>query len=310
MSFKNTLDYPNSQSCKTLPVDDINKCFYDESQDSSDELPMKRQKRKKDSVSDICGNGHQDKKQKENQQIWENDLLNKMNKIHEDKKDHLKKKKSDRHQKTRDDDDDDGGVIRSKKSEEIFQKSKPDSMEKLKRFSDHRNLGLEKECEKKFKSSKKSSDKSSKISDNVKDGRSSGVSHAQNRKKKKSDPDKDVGIRCKDAKNTGNSAAKNKVVKVKQKDSECNSDPEEPTMSFESYLSYDLNSSKRKERSGTKKRLRIVKTVVKEESAKDPEVKAVKSPIMSINIISPKKVYLILLTRVWLMVKTKKCTVD
>ncbi|XP_030012759.1 elongin A, like [Sphaeramia orbicularis] len=288
VSFKDKLDNQNSPSNKTLAADDIsNHCLHDESQDTSDEFPMKRQKRKKDSVSDICENGQQDKNQKENQQIWENDLLNKTNKIHEDKRDHLKKKKSDRHQKTRDDDDDD--VIRSKKSEEIFQKSKPNTMEKLKRFSDHGNFGPEKELDKKLKSSKQSGDKSSKISENVKDGRSSGISQAQNRKRKKSDAEKDVGIKFKESENTGNSATKNKEAKIKQKDRESHSDPEEPTMSFESYLSYDLNSLKRKEGSGTKKRLRIVKTVVKGESAKDPEVKPVKSQIMSVNVISPKK---------------------
>uniref|UniRef100_A0A8C9ZUE8 Elongin A, like n=1 Tax=Sander lucioperca TaxID=283035 RepID=A0A8C9ZUE8_SANLU len=81
---------------------------------------------------------------------------------------------------------------------------------------------------------------------------------------------------------------KNKKAKIKHKDKRdgAQRSPEEPSLSFESYLNYDVNVFKRKERSGAKKPPKTIKTV-KEEVTKYPGMKPFTSPVMSINVTSP-----------------------
>uniref|UniRef100_A0A669F9M4 Elongin A, like n=1 Tax=Oreochromis niloticus TaxID=8128 RepID=A0A669F9M4_ORENI len=59
----------------------------------------------------------------------------------------------------------------------------------------------------------------------------------------------------------------------KAKTNETNSDPEEPSMSFESYLNYDVTLYKRKERSGVRKLPKKPKMVPSEQQIKAPVMK-------------------------------------
>uniref|UniRef100_A0A3Q0SPF9 TFIIS N-terminal domain-containing protein n=1 Tax=Amphilophus citrinellus TaxID=61819 RepID=A0A3Q0SPF9_AMPCI len=75
--------------------------------------------------------------------------------------------------------------------------------------------------------------------------------------------------------------SKHKKAKMKE---DSNNNQEEPSMSFESYLNYDVNVYKRKERSGGKKPPRKLKAVAKEPPIKDPAMKN--------TALAPKQVYL------------------
>uniref|UniRef100_A0A668VIG2 TFIIS N-terminal domain-containing protein n=1 Tax=Oreochromis aureus TaxID=47969 RepID=A0A668VIG2_OREAU len=70
----------------------------------------------------------------------------------------------------------------------------------------------------------------------------------------------------------------------KAKTNETNSDPEQPSMSFESYLNYDVTLYKRKERSGVRKLPKKPKMVPSEQQIKDPVMKNME--------LAPKQVYL------------------
>uniref|UniRef100_A0A096M5J7 Elongin A, like n=1 Tax=Poecilia formosa TaxID=48698 RepID=A0A096M5J7_POEFO len=71
--------------------------------------------------------------------------------------------------------------------------------------------------------------------------------------------------------------SKHKKAKMGHQDAESNGDEEEPSMSFESYLNYDVNVEKKKEHSGVKKAPKMVKTASKEPKSKHPGTKPLKS---------------------------------
>ena len=206
-------------------------------------------------------------------------------------------------EKKNDQSDRESGEVVIKNSEEAHQKSRSDSREASKSSCDSGRFWSEKELNKKSKPSKESSaegkdsfplesdekrSKTFKRSD-VRDGGSSGVSRsseAQNGKRKRSGKEKHKQHK-QECDKKGH--PKHKKAKTKHKDKE--SDCEAPSMSFESYLNYDVNVFKKKERSGVKKALKNNKT-----AAEDLSMKPHKPPVKSLNVSSPKRVYL---TDIW-----------
>ncbi|XP_042289074.1 elongin A, like isoform X1 [Thunnus maccoyii] len=290
MSVKDKLDDQNCPNDGGLTTEDLNNnCLtsHCKSQETSNEPLFKMGKRKADAEKQ-CEEQKRKKSQNENQNILENDeILSKKIEIH----DHSKEKKND--------DDDRDSVLGNKNSGDTHQTFRPDSKEKLESGSDCGGFASEKESNKKSKPSKESPNdgkeyfsyestvkykkKLFKLT-NVEEDRSSGISsssEAQNRKRKKTEKEKHVGL--KESEYKAHSKPQNKKARRKHKDKE--SDIKEPSMSFESYLNYDENVSKRRERSGAKTPAKKIKTVVKE----DPGLKPVKSPVTSVNVLSPKK---------------------
>lgn len=112
-------------------------------------------------------------------------------------------------------------------------------------------------------------------------------SEPQNTQRKR-EKEKHSGLRHKDkSEYKEHSEPQNKKAKIKHRHVE--SDTGEPSMSFESYLNYDEQVPRRKERSVLRKIHQKAKTVVKEAPGKD----AVKSPETCAGVLSPKKVFLI-----------------
>lgn len=286
-----------------------NNCLtsHGKSQDSSDETLFKtgnwkvdsekqceRQKRHKDK------NENQKLSQQENKNISQNDVMKNKIEIQEDKMENSVVSRKNNDQSNRKSGD---GDTLPRNSEDTHQKSRSDSRQEFKSNSDSGKFGSEKKSNKISKESSKEGKKSVQSSkkylklDDVKDDRSPGISRSsetQNKKRKKTGKEKHV---TPESENMGHSKQKNKEDKIKSKDKK--SDPSEPSMSFESYLNYDVNIFKRKERSGVKKPSKKIKIVVKEEEATtSPGMKLFKPPVMSINVTSPKQVYLTIILKV------------
>lgn len=191
------------------------------------------------------------------------------------------------------------GEVVIKNSEDAHQKSRSDSREASKSSCDGGRFWSEKELNKKSKPSKasptegkdslpfESDEKHSKTfkRSDIRDDESSGVSRsseAQNKKRKRQGKEKHKQHK-QESDEKGH--PKHKKAKTKHKDKE--SDCEAPSMSFESYLNYDVNVFKKKERSGVKKALKNSKT-----AAEDLSMKPHKPPVTSLNVSSPKRVYL------------------
>ncbi|XP_053188608.1 elongin A, like [Scomber japonicus] len=291
MSVKDKLDDQNCPNDEGLTIEDLNNnCFtsHGKSQETSNEPLFKTGKRKADAEK-LCEEQKRKKDRNEFQNILENvEILSKKNKIQI--QDHSKERNNY-------DDNDCDSVLGNKNSVDTIQKSRPDSNEKLESSSDCGGFGSEKEPNKKSKPSKvslkdgkesfsyDSSDKYSKKSfklGHVEEDRSSGISsssEAQNRKKKKKEKEKHSSHKREESEYAGHSKPQTKKTRRTHKDKKNAS--EKTSMSFESYLNYDGNASKRRERSGAKK----IKKKVKE----DLGVKPVKSPVKSVNALSSKK---------------------
>ncbi|KAM7408853.1 hypothetical protein PAMA_002529 [Pampus argenteus] len=296
MSVKDKLD---DQNCPNggLTMEDLNNnCVtsHGKNQETPNEPLFKTRNRKADVVK-RCEEHKRRKEQNESNQENQNilktgEILSKniVMKDDDDKRGDSRAKKSD---------DDCDSVLGNKNTGEPHQKSRPDYKEKLESSSDGGGFGSEKESNKKsaqskeslkdvkepfaYKSSDKCSKKLFKLAD-VKDDRSSGISRSsesQKRKRKKKDTEKRVDPKCKESEYKRRSKPQNKKAKTKHKDKK--SDIEVPSMSFESYLNYDENVSKKRERSGAKKPHEKIKTVIKD----DPGTK----PATSVNVLSPKK---------------------
>ncbi|XP_070772690.1 elongin A, like [Enoplosus armatus] len=302
LSVKDKLDDQNCPNNGSLTMEDLNNnrlTSHDKCQNSSDEALFKTGNRKADSEKQHeeqtrhNDQNENEKNQQESQNVSQNDVLGKKNEIQEDKMDNSvvsKKKKDDQSNRKSGD-----GDSLLENSEDTHQESRSDSREDFKRFES------EKKSNKKSKTSKESSkegkesfsfecdDRYSKMFKlaNVKDDRPPEIlrsSEAQNKKREKTGKEKCSTLKYKqESENTGQSKHKHKKAKIKHKGSD--SDPPEPSMSFESYLNYDVNVFKRKERSGVKKPSKKIKTVVKEEATKHPGMKGFKS----INVTSPKQ---------------------
>ncbi|KAM4730320.1 elongin A, like [Anableps anableps] len=163
-------------------------------------------------------------------------------------------------------------------------KSKSESGEKLKGTSER-----ERESNTKSKPSKESSvknrepfsstDKHSKTLKGLKEDRPlemSRSSEARNRKRKKIDNEKHDNLK-QHADPESKKYLKHKKAKRGHQDAESNSDQDEPSMSFESYLNYDVNVHKKKEYLGVKRVPKMIKTTSKELTSKDPKTKPLQS---------------------------------
>ncbi|KAM3606537.1 uncharacterized protein V6R79_018231 [Siganus canaliculatus] len=175
----------------------------------------------------------------------------------------------------------------NKNSEATHLNSKSDSREISEHSSDNGRFVFDKESSKESKTLKEftkgerdsftidCSTKHSKTSE------SSSTSEARSSKRKKLHKEK--------SENERHSKHNNKKANGKNKNKERNSDLEGPSMSFESYLNYDVAVSKRRERSGVKKPFKKMKSAIKEATAKDADTKANKSPVISSNATSEKQ---------------------
>lgn len=191
--------------------------------------------------------------------LLQNDILMSKIEIQDDKTEKKKKKRS-------------KALLANENMNGGPQKSRSDSRVTLK--SAYRNESSASEQKSKSKSSKESSveskdffsssDKPSKKLKEAKDGRSSETStssETQRRKRKKNQQEKHDRLKYKpDSEN--NEHSKHKKAKVERKEKESKSDEEEPFLSFESYLNYDVNL-KRKDQSGVKKAPKTIKNVTK-----------------------------------------------
>lgn len=273
----------------------LNKSLF-ETENTNSEKQVKEQRRFRDH------NENQEKCPLENQKVSQN-VLKKKTVIQEDKIDPLvvstEKIKDQSNEKSGEGD----VLLRSKILEDTKQKSRSDP--KLKNNSDREGMGPAKVSDKKSNASKESLEESKEVfsfesSDkysgtllaNVKEGRLSGLpgsSKAQSRKRKKTGEEKPVAVELtQESENKRHLKHKHKKVKTKHQDKE--SEPEEPSMSFESYLNYDKNVLKRKKRCGVKKPPQKAMMEVKE-LTQDAAMKEFKFPVRP-NIISEKQVCL------------------
>ncbi|XP_072246488.1 elongin A, like [Leuresthes tenuis] len=286
-------DGQEDQSCSVDESLDLNNnCLTSHSkyQDFSDDAPPTAQGKKADLQKVVCEGQKRkieeikkyDKSQQQNHQILEKNILTNKSKIQGKTDNSVVSKK-----KTNSD-----ALFGNKDFDGIHQKSGSNSKEKLKGASERGRLESERESNTKSKPSKESSveeeqsfssrNKPSKSLKATKDDRSSGMPgslDAQNRKRKKKDEECDAEKYKPDSENKKHS--KHKKAKTKPKDVASNRGQDEPSMSFESYLNYDLNGSKRKEQTGAKKPTKKIKTAAKEQSKKDASVKPGTSPAAS-----------------------------
>ncbi|XP_023122867.2 elongin A, like [Amphiprion ocellaris] len=268
VSVKHKLEDRDSPDDESWAVEGGCLTSYSKNQDSSDEALLETGKRRADSEKERCEKRkrktdkdvNNNKGQRENQNIFEDDILIKKSKIQENKTDNSavsKRKKNCLSEKKAEDRD----SLVEDNLEDTHQKSRCDSVEK-RNVSESGRLG----SNTKSKPSKESkgpfsfecSDEScDKMLKQAKDDRSSGISRSPKAEesKKKTEQEKH-----------------GKKTKTKVKESKRHR--EEPSMSFESYLNYDVNVFKRKEQSGVKKPPKKIKMVVK-----DPDMKPVKSPV-------------------------------
>ncbi|XP_019945410.2 elongin A, like isoform X1 [Paralichthys olivaceus] len=285
-SVKDKLD---DQKCPDAgTTEDLNnncETSYSKSQDSSDEAFFKTEIRKE---KQLCE--EQKGKKKENptnseqveKHIFQSDVLEKKTESDEMEDPFASKKNDQRDRKSRDG---------NKNSKEAHLRSRSESREKLNINSDSGRFGSEKESNKKLKKESKesfsfeSSDKYSKSLKltNVGDEESSGISRSsesRKRKRKKTSKEQNAGLNHEqESENKGRSKHKNKKAKIKPKDEGGGVGREEASKSFESYLNYDMNVTKRKERCGAKKPSKKLKIKVKEEATKHPDVKPFKSSV-------------------------------
>ncbi|XP_033469801.1 elongin A, like isoform X1 [Epinephelus lanceolatus] len=292
LSVKDKLDGQNCPNNGSLTAEDSNNnCLTSKSQNCSDEALFKTGIRKAGSEKQ-CEEEKRHKHQNENQdkscQENQDDIWKKNIHIQDDQTDNSfvsKKKKSDESNRKS------GHILLgNKNSEDTHQKSSSDSKETLKGSSDSGGFVSEKGSHKKPKESFsfESCDKHSETSKlaGVRDDRSSErSSEAENKKRKKSSKEKHGTQKYKEE-SEKDGHPKNKKAKIKHTDVQ--SDSEGPSLSFESYLNYDVNVVKRKERSAVRKPPKTIKTV-KEEATKDHGVKPFRSPVRSINVTSPTK---------------------
>lgn len=321
LPVKDKLEDQKCPNNRSLTVHDLNNnCLTSQtkSQNSSGEALFKTGDRKADSEKQCEGqmrhkdqNENQEKHQKENQNLSQNDVLKKKIEIQQDEIDNSVVSEEKKNDQSNRKSGEGGTLFGNRNVKDTLEKFRCDSREKMKSNSDSGRFGSEKQSNKKSKALKESAkegkesfsfesrDKCSKTLKlaNVKDDRSSGLlrsSEAQNRKREKTSKEEHSTLKYKDeSENEGHPKHTNKKAKRKHEDKESDGDPEEPSMSFESYLNYDVDVFKRKERSGVKKPPKKIKT-----SVKDPDMKACKSPAMSNNVTSAKQVCLTMILKV------------
>ncbi|XP_035027637.1 elongin A, like isoform X1 [Hippoglossus stenolepis] len=286
-SVKDKLDDQKCPDAGALTTEDLNnncETSHSKSQDSSDEAFVKTgSKKEKQRCEEQKGKKKENptKTEQVKQHIFQSDVLEKKTESDEMDDSFASKKNDQRDRKSRDG---------NKNPKEAHLKSRSDSREKLKINSDSGRFGSEKEPNKKLKKKSKesfsfeSSDKYSKALKltNVGDDESSGISRSsesRKRKRKKTSKERNPALNHEqESENKG--CSKNKKAKIKPKDEGGRVDREEASKSFESFLNYDMNVSKKKERCGAKKPSKKLKNKVKEEATKHPDVKLFK---LSVN---------------------------
>ncbi|XP_029926320.1 elongin A, like [Myripristis murdjan] len=286
--LKDNLDDHNHQNNGSLTIDKSNgKCLTSlgKSEETSPELFLKienaktisdeQQVEKEKAQGDLYKN-----RQPENQNILEKDLKKKI-KDHCEKDDNTvasKKKKNNPCKRKSDDSD---SALGNTNSEDTQKEQRPESRQKSKSNSDTGNSSPQKESNKKPTLSSKSTLKEAEE-----------ISPTESSGKRRQPAEKNqAGLKYnQQSDNEGRPDPKNKKAKKNHKEKLCENDQEEPSMSFESYLNYDLNLSKRKERSGPKNPPKKMKTHETEAPAGEPDTKSLKSSMRSRNVPSPKKV--------------------
>ncbi|XP_068424394.1 elongin A, like isoform X2 [Clinocottus analis] len=292
---KDKLDDPNCPNNGSLTMEDSNNNYlksYINSKNSSDEAVFKTGSRKADSEKQ-CKKQKRRKEHNKNEEKChqeknsQNDILKKNIDVQEDQKDNSvvskKIKRNERDGKSRDT----NTFLGNKNFEDTHQKSSSDSgrLSSYKKSNrKHKESSREGNGSFSFESSHKHSDTIKVAS--VKDGGSSEIlrtSETQNKKRKKNSKEKHDPLKTKqESEKKGHS--KNKKAKINHKNPQ--NDTEEPALSFESYLNYDVTSEKGK-RSGGKMPPKTLKNVVKGEATKGPVVKPFSSAVMSTNVTSP-----------------------
>lgn len=261
--MKDKLDDQSSPNNGNLEMEDANSnhltSHHGKNSDSSDDANFKTGNRKMDSQKGQC-EGRKRKtdceKSQENQYVSRHDVLTQKDKMDKKKK---KKDRSDRKP------GDCNSLLGNKNLKESQQKSRSDSREKCKSASESGRFGSDRESNTKSKVSKESSG-------GKEDDRMSGMLRSSDAQKRKT-------------KHTTSLESEREHSKHKKvKTNETNSDPEEPSMSFESCLNYDVTVYKRKERSGMRKPPKKPKMVPSEQQIKDPIIKNME--------LAPKQVYL------------------
>lgn len=251
LSVKDKLDDQSSPNNGNLEMEDVNNnpltSNHSKNSDSSDDGNFKTGKRKMDSQKGQC-EGRKRKTECEKSQENQYDVLTQKDKIDKKKK---KKKKKDRSDRKPGDCD---SLLGNKNLKESQQKSISDSREKCKSASESGRFGSDREKNTKSKLSKES--RGGKEDDRMSEMLRS--SDAQKRKTKHT---------------TSLESEREHSKHKKAKTNETKSDPEEPSMSFESYLNYDVTVYKRKERSGMRKPSKKPKTIPSEQQIKDPVIK-------------------------------------
>ncbi|XP_030603466.1 elongin A, like [Archocentrus centrarchus] len=246
LSVKDKLDDQGCPNNGRLAMDNVNgndlTSNHSKNWDSSDEANFKMGKR--DSQKRKMDHKRHHEETEENQDVFQHDTLPQKDKM-------AKKKKSDQSDRKFEDGD---TLLGNKNSEDDQRKSKFDSREKS--TSESGRFGSEGESNTKSKLSKESRE-------GKEDDRMSGMLRSpdvQKRRETKHATSLESEREC----------SKHKKAKMKE---DSNNNQEEPSMSFESYLNYDVNVYKRKERSGGKKPPRKLKAVAKEPPIKDPAMK-------------------------------------
>lgn len=276
MSVEDKLDYRDSPSNGFFTVDDSNNNLT-KTQNSLDDEHFKTSDRN-EKIRHRHHSESLEKCRKENTQVSQN-VLKQKSVIQGDKNDSSSlvaiEKKSDQSNSKAGDGD---VFLRSRSSENINQKSRSDYKANVKSSCDRGKLGSFKESNKKSKTSKSSKESTESLSfepcekysktlklTNVTDDRLSGQPKSPevpNKKGKKNNEEKQsVSKLTQESESGGFSKRKNKRAKRKHEDKQSDSDKEEPSMSFESYLNYDENVLKRRERSGVKKPKRTMRAV-------------------------------------------------
>ncbi|XP_069000914.1 elongin A, like [Embiotoca jacksoni] len=285
-------DKLDDQSCPddgSVSVENVNSnCLTSQKkeQDSSDEAPFKKTKNMKaDSEKEQCeerqrkteqNNNH--KKSQEDQNISQSDILTKKIEIQQEMDNSMKKKcQNDRKPAENE------TLLGNKTTEDTNEEFRFESGRSVSERETKLKPDKESSKESKEYFSFESSGKCSKILKVAKDGTCSGTSRsseAQKRNRKKNDQEKLYTLKYKpESKNKSHSKHKQAATKHEKKQSTSNHD--EPSMSFESYLNYDVNVFKRKEASGVKKPAKKIKKGIKEKLTKDPGMQSFKSPAAS-----------------------------
>lgn len=276
MSVEDKLDYRDCPSNGIFTVDDSNNNLT-KTQNSLDDEHFKTSDRN-EKIRHRHHSESLEKCRKENNQVSQN-VMKQKSVIQGDKNHNSSlvaiEKKSDQSNRKAEDGD---VLLRSRSSADIDQKSRSDCKANAKSSTDRGKLGSIKESNKKSKTSKSSKESTESLSfepcekysktlklANVTDDRSSGQpksSEAPNKKRKKISEEKQLVLKLTQKSESGGySKQKNKRAKTKHEDKQRDSDKEEPSMSFESYLNYDENILKRRERSGVKKPKRTMRAV-------------------------------------------------